>query len=56
VIPVAITTARDTTHEVDYDELGADWFERRADNDAHARRLVRQLEHLGHKVTLEPAA
>ncbi len=42
--------------EVDYQELGADWFERRADTEAHARRLVRQLEHLGHKVTIEPAA
>lgn len=42
--------------EVDYQELGSDWFDRRTDNDAHARRLVRQLEKLGHRVTLEPAA
>jgi hypothetical protein len=42
--------------EVDYDELGADNFDRFTDNEAHARRLVRQLEKLGHRVTLEPAA
>ena len=41
---------------VDYQELGGDYFERRTDNEAHARRLVRQLEKLGHRVTLEPAA
>jgi transposase len=42
--------------EVDYQDLGADYFERFTDSDAHARRLVRQLEKLGHRVTLEPAA
>jgi transposase len=42
--------------EVDYQELGSDWFERRTNSEAHARRLVRQLEKLGHRVTLEPAA
>jgi transposase len=39
-----------------YDELGADYFERRTDNEARQRHLIRQLEALGHKVTLEPAA
>jgi hypothetical protein len=42
--------------DVDYHELGSDWFERRSDTEAHARHLVRQLEKLGHRVTLEPAA
>lgn len=42
--------------EVDYAELGGDYFERRTDTEAHTRRLVRQLEKLGHKVTLAPAA
>jgi transposase len=42
--------------DVDYDDLGPDYFERFTDNEAHARRLVRQLEKLGHRVTLEPAA
>ena len=37
-------------------ELGPDWFERRSDTAAHTRRLVHQLEKLGHQVTLEPAA
>jgi transposase len=41
---------------VGYDDLGADFFDRRADSQARQRQLVRQLEALGHKVTLEPAA
>lgn len=43
-------------NEADYDELGADYFERRNDAAAQTRRLVRQLEKLGHDVTLTPAA
>ncbi len=39
-----------------YEDLGPDWFTRHADTQAHARRLVRQLEKLGHHVTLTPAA
>ena len=42
--------------DTDYLELGPDWFDRHNDTEAHARRLVRQLEKLGHRVTLEPAA
>lgn len=38
-----------------YRDLGADWYARR-DNEAHTRRLVRQLEKLGHTVHLDPAA
>ena len=40
----------------DYADLGADFFERRTDTAARQRLLVRQLEALGNKVTLEPAA
>jgi len=43
-------------NESDYVDLGADWFDRRSDNDAHARRLAHQIERLGYKVTVEPAA
>lgn len=39
-----------------YEELGPDYFERRTDAEARQRQLVRQLEALGHKVTLKPAA
>lgn len=39
-----------------YEDLGADWFARRDDTAAHTRRLVHQLERLGHHVTLTPAA
>jgi transposase len=38
-----------------YHDLGADWHRRRND-EAHARRLVAQLERLGHTVIINPAA
>lgn len=43
-------------NDVDYVELGADHFQRRSDTAAQTRRLVAQLERLGHTVTLTPAA
>ena len=39
---------------VPYEDLGADWFQKRRP-DAHARRLARQIEALGFRVTIEPA-
>jgi transposase len=40
-----------------YRDLGADYFTRHFDNpEARKRRLIRELEALGHKVTIEPAA
>ena len=40
-----------------YRDLGADYFTRRLDNpEARKRRLIHELEALGHKVTVEPAA
>ena len=39
---------------VPYADLGADWFRKRRP-DAHARRLARQIEALGYRVTIEPA-
>ena len=38
-----------------YHDLGADWLSRRND-EAHTRRLVAQLESLGHTVVIDPAA
>jgi hypothetical protein len=38
-----------------YHDLGADWHSRR-NNGADTRRLVAQLERLGHTVTLDSAA
>src|SRR3954471_7589236 len=38
-----------------YRDLGADWLARR-NSEAHTRRLVAQLERLGHTVILDPAA
>lgn len=43
-------------NDTDYAELGADYFDRRIDTAAQTRRLVTQLERLGHNVTLTPAA
>jgi transposase len=42
--------------EVPYEDLGEDYYvrDRRCSSEAHAKRLVRQLERLGHKVVLEP--
>jgi transposase len=37
-------------------ELGLDFCERRINNDRRTRDLVRQLQALGHEVTLNPAA
>lgn len=42
--------------DVDYHDLGGDWFARRHDHDQRARWLIRQLENLGHTVTLDTAA
>jgi transposase len=40
-----------------YRDLGSDYFTRRIDNpQTRTRQLIRELEALGHKVTLEPAA
>jgi transposase len=41
---------------VPYRELGPDWLARRRSPEQRTRRLVKQLEALGHKVTLEAAA
>jgi transposase len=40
--------------EVPYEELGEDYFQRQRSGEAYTKRLVRQLERLGHKVALEP--
>jgi transposase len=40
----------------DYDDLGGDYFARRNHADARKRYLIRELQALGHRVTVEPAA
>ena len=37
-----------------YDELGADFFERRSNTEARQRQLIRRLEALGHKASSNP--
>jgi transposase len=43
------------TRNQPYSDLGADYFLERQHSEAYKNRLVRQLERMGHKVTLEPA-
>jgi transposase len=40
--------------QVDYVDLGPDWAQRRRSTEHRTRRLVAQLEQLGHTVTLQP--
>lgn len=42
--------------DVDYKDLGADHYARRADPERQTKRLVAQLERLGHHVTLQEQA
>jgi len=39
---------------VPYQDLGEDYLQQRQSAEHYQRQLVRQLERLGHKVTLEP--
>jgi transposase len=39
-----------------FSDLGADYYTRRIDSDRRTRHLVQQLQALGHRVTLTPAA
>ena len=39
-----------------YDDLGADYFDRRTDPDREAQRLIARLEALGRHVTVEDVA
>ena len=39
-----------------FEDLGADYYDKRVDKQRHTANLVRQLEALGHRVTLTPAA
>lgn len=39
-----------------YTDLGGDYFDKRRTSAAYQKRLVAQLEAMGHRVTLEPAA
>jgi len=43
------------TKDEPYQDLGANWLARRND-EAHTRRLVAQLERLGHAVQLDSVA
>jgi hypothetical protein len=40
-------------NDTPYVDLGVDWFDKRRP-EAHARRLIQQLNHLGYRVELSP--
>jgi len=40
--------------DLEYQDLGGDYFARRSDPTRMAKRLVAQLERLGHRVNIEP--
>jgi transposase len=40
---------------VDYTDLGPDWAQRRRSTEQRTRRLIHQLEQLGHTVTIAAA-
>ncbi len=42
--------------DADYTDLGTGHFDQRTDAQRRERYLIRELEKLGHKVKLEPAA
>ncbi len=44
------------TEDCDYDDLGGDYFTRRANPDRHRDRLIEQLQQLGYHVALRKAA
>jgi transposase len=44
------------SNDVDYNDLGHDWFTRRTDPQRRTTSLVKQLQALGYAVTLRPAA
>jgi len=41
---------------VDYTDLGADYYTQRDNPEVQKRRLLRQLEGLGYRVEISPAA
>lgn len=44
------------THDVDYADLGGDWFARKANHDHRRDNAIRQLHDLGYRVTLDKVA
>ncbi len=44
------------THDVDYADLGSDWFARNVNNDHRRDQAIRNLHDLGYRVTLEKVA
>lgn len=53
--PILVIVWHLMAHDRDYADLGGDHFTRATDAEFRQRYLVRQLEALGHKVTIEPA-
>lgn len=53
---ILVTAWHLLTNDCDYDDLGGDYFTRRADPDRHRDRLINQLHDLGYQVNLTKVA
>jgi transposase len=53
---ILIATWHMLTHNTDYNDLGADWFNRKVNDDHRRDHAIRNLYDLGYRVTLERAA
>ena len=43
-------------HDIDYNDLGADWFARNVNDDHRRDQAIRNLHDLGYRVTLDKVA
>lgn len=53
---ILIATWHILTHDVDYDDLGGDWFARKLNDDHRRDQAIRNLHDLGYRVTLDKVA
>jgi len=53
---ILVTAWHLLANECDYEDLGGDYFVRRTEAEARKRYLIRQLEAMGQRVTVESAA
>lgn len=53
---ILVATWHMLTDDVDYDDLGADWFARKVNDDHRRDQAIRNLHDLGYRVTLERVA
>lgn len=55
-VPILVICWHLLTNDTDYDDLGGDYFTRRANPDRHRDHLIQQLQGLGYGVALTKIA